>query len=108
MKVIYRGNGFCIVENGERLQISCEEGVMGKIAYYDISRENAAKVMKSDRDSYEVIMFAKTGKWPPAESERQEINKEFIRQSPKLLLKNPENQKLFDSAELKDLMKEIN
>ena len=104
MKVIYRGNSFCIVENGERLQISCEEGVVGKIAYYDISKENAAKAMKSDRDSYEVIMFAKTGKWPPAESERQEINKEFIRKFPKLVLKNPENQKLFDSAELKALM----
>lgn len=79
---------------------------MGKIAYYDISKENAAKAMKSDRDSYEVIMFAKTGKCPPAESESQEINKEYIRKFPELLLKNPENQKLFDSAELEILMNE--
>ena len=64
MKVIYRGNSFCIVENGERLQISCEEGVVGKFAYYDISKENAAKAMKSDRDSYEVIMSQKQENGP--------------------------------------------
>ena len=95
---------FVLLRMEKGLQISCEEGVVGKFAYYDISKENAAKAMKSDRDSYEVIMFAKTGKWPPAESERQEINKEYIRKFPELLLKNPENQKLFDSAELDVLL----
>ena len=47
--------------------------------------------MKSSKDAYEVSVYAQTGS--------------LIRKLPKLLLKNPDNQKLFSPEELEELLK---
>lgn len=108
MRVFYRGRGCEITEDGGIYQISWEQGVFGKTVQYVISKENAEKAMKSDDDAYAVKIFAETGKWPLTEEEQLEETKNFIRKVPKLLLKNPENQKLFSQEELEVLLKKAN
>lgn len=105
MRVVYRGRGCEITEDSGVYQISWEQGVFGITAQYVISKEIAEKAMKSDDDAYEVKIFAETGKWPLTEEEQLEETKNFIRKIPELLLKNPENQKLFSQEELEELLK---
>ncbi len=104
MKVIYRGRGCEITEDSGVYQISWEQGVFGKTVQYEISKENAEKAMKSDDDAYAVKIFAETGKWPLTEKEQLEETRNFIREAPTLLLKVPENQKLFSKEELEVLL----
>ena len=80
---------------------------LGKNACYDISKENMEKALKSDEDAYEVMVYAETGKWPLKTDEQIEYNKNFIREFPELLIKVPENQKLFDKEELKILLSKV-
>jgi hypothetical protein len=61
--------------------------------------------MKSSEDAYEVAIFAVTGSWPSSEEEKLEDARNLIRKLPKLLLKNPDNQKLFSPEELEELLK---
>ena len=62
------------------------------------------KTIKSHKDAYEVMVYAETGKWPMQTDEQIENNKNFIREFPELLIKIPENQKLFDKEELEILL----
>lgn len=105
MEKIHQGKGYAIIEDGDKIQISWAQGPFQHIVYYDISRENMEKALKSPEDASDVMFFAETGKWPPSEEEQLENRKEFLRGSPKLLLKIPENQKLFDKEELQILLK---
>lgn len=66
------------------------------------------KALKSEKDAYEVMVFAETGQWPLNKDEQLENDKDFIRQFPELLIKVPENQLLFDESELKMLLEKIN
>ena len=62
------------------------------------------KVFKSDRDAYEVIIYAETGSWPT--NDQDETDREFIREFPELVLKNPERcKKLFSKEEYDYLVK---
>lgn len=68
-------------------------------------RKNFEKAMKSSKDAYEVSVYAQTGSWPSSEEEKLEEARKLIRRLPKLLLKNPDNQKLFSPEELEELLK---
>ena len=68
-------------------------------------RKNFEKAMKSSKDAYEVSVYAQTGSWPSSEEEKLEEARKLIRRLPKLLLKNPKNQKLFSPEELEELLK---
>jgi len=62
------------------------------------------KAFKSDRDAYEVIIYAETGSWPT--NDQDETDREFIREFPELVLKNPERcKKLFLKEEYEQLVK---
>lgn len=108
MEKIYKKNGYAVIVNEDKYQISWQVGNFGKNVYYDISKENMEKALKSDEDAYEVMVYAETGKWPLKPDEQIERNKNFIREFPELLIKIPENQKLFDEEELKVLLAKIN
>ena len=104
MEKIYQRNGFAIIENDDKFQITWAEGPYGNSVFYDISKENMKKALKSEEDAYEVMIYAETGRWSLQEEEKLKKNKEFIRQFPELLIKVPANQALFDKDELKILL----
>lgn len=104
-KTYYKGNGFDITcDDAGRYYMSWEQGPFGVIREYEISKEHADKAKLSSLDAYEVSIYAVTGSWPASEEEKLEAARELIRRAPRLLLKNPDNQKLFGPEELKDLM----
>lgn len=107
MEIINQGNGFAIIKNGDKIQITWPQGPYGQPVFYDISRENMEKALKSEQDAYEVMVYAETGKWPLEKNEQMEKKKEFIRRFPELLIKEPQNKDLFYEEELKLLLKQI-
>ena len=74
---------------------------------YEVTKSLAEKSRKSDKDAYEVIIYAETGNWPSEESEdSDELFRDAIRKHPKLILINPElKQKLFSKEEYEHLVK---
>lgn len=104
MEKIYRGDGFAVIENEGIYQMSWAQGPYNEPVFYPITKENMEKAFKTSQDAYEVMIFASTGHWPPSEDEKLEKNKEFIRNFPELLIKVPENQKLFSDEELQTLL----
>ena len=76
---------------------------MGDVCY-PITKELMEKAFKSDRDAYEVKIYAETGSWPT--NDRHEKDRDFIREFPELVLKNPERCKeLFSEEEYNYLVK---
>lgn len=108
MEKIHQGNGFTIIEKGDKIQITWAQGPYGHPVFYDISRENMEKALKSNQDAYKVMVYAETGNWPLEKDEQMEKRKAFIRRFPELLIKVPENQDIFDEEELKKLLQQIN
>jgi hypothetical protein len=108
MERIHQGNGFAIIESGDKIQITWTQGPYGYPVFYDISKENMEKALKSEKDAYKVMVYAETGKWPLEKDEQMEKKKAFVRRFPELLIKVPENQDLFDEEELKMLLEQIN
>ena len=74
---------------------------------YEVTKSLAEKSRKSDKDAYEVMIYAETGNWPSEESEdSDELFRDAIRKHPKLILINPElKQKLFSKEEYEHLVK---
>ena len=98
----YVGDGFIIYEENEEYEIRIEKD-HGYPAFYPITKELKEKALKSQRDGYEVVIYAETGGWPPKDPE--ENSRKFIRKHPKLILINPElKQKLFSKEEYEHLV----
>ena len=103
----YVGNQFIIYEEDGKYEISFENesgGVSLGGVCYPITKELMEKAFKSDRDAYEVKIYAETGSWPT--NNLDETDREFIREFPELVLKNPERgKKLFSEEEYNYLVK---
>ena len=101
------GNQFIIYEEDGKYEISIEKesgGVSLGDVCYPITKELMEKAFKSDRDAYEVAIYAETGSWPT--NDQDETDREFIREFPELVLKNPERcKKLFSKEEYEHLVK---
>ena len=70
---------------------------------YPITKELKEKALKSSRDGYEVVIYAETGRWPL--KDQDEVDREFLREYPEFILKNPElNKKLFSEEEFNHLV----
>ena len=94
------GNQFIIYEEDGKYEISFEKesgGVSLGDVCYPITKELMEKAFKSDRDAYEVKIYAETGSWPT--NDRHEKDRDFIREFPELVLKNPERCKELWSEE---------
>ena len=99
----YVGDGFLIYEENGKYEIEIERD-HGKAVCYPITKELKEKALKSNRDGYEVVIYAETGEWPL--KDQDEVDREFIRKYPKLILINPElKQKLFSKEEYDYLVK---
>ena len=101
------GSDFTIYEENGKYEIGIEKDIggvgIGEV-YYPITKELMEKVFKSDRDAYEVIIYAETGSWPT--NNQDETDRDFIREFPELVLKNPERcKKLFSEEEYNYLVK---
>ena len=103
----YIGSDFTIYEENGKYEIGIEKEIggvgIGEVCY-PITKELMEKAFKSDRDAYEVIIYAETGSWPT--NDQDETGREFIREFPELVLKNPERcKKLFSKEEYDYLVK---
>ena len=103
----YVGDDFVIYEENGKYEIGIEKedggAVLGEV-YYPITKELKEKAFRSAKDAYEVMRYAETGKWPA--KNQDEADREFIREFPELVLKNPEKmQKLFSKEEYEHLVK---
>ena len=103
----YVGSDFTIYEENGKYEIGIEKEIggvgIGEV-YYPITKELMEKALKSDRDAYEVIIYAETESWPTANQD--ETDRDFIREFPELVLKNPErSKKLFSKEEYEHLVK---
>ena len=99
----YIGDHFIVYEENGKYEIRIEKDHGGPV-FYPITKELKEKALKSQRDGYEVVIYAETGGWPPKDPE--ENSRKFIRKHPKLILINPElKQKLFSKEEYEHLVK---
>ena len=72
-------------------------------ACYPITKELMEKAFKSDRDAYEVKIYAETGRWPA--KDQDEADREFIRSFPEILLEHADkNKDLFSEDEFEYLL----
>ena len=103
----YVGDNFVIYEENGKYEIGIEKedggAVLGEV-YYPITKELKEKAFRSAKDAYEVMRYAETGRWPA--KDQDEADREFIREFPELVLKNPERcKKLFSKEEYEHLVK---
>lgn len=98
----YVGDGFLIYEENGKYEINIERD-HGKGECYPITKELKEKALKSPRDGYEVVIYAETGRWPL--KDQDEVDREFLREYPEFILKNPElNKELFSEKEFNHLV----
>ena len=103
----YVGDNFVIYEENGKYEIGIEKedggAVLGEV-YYPITKELKEKAFRSTKDAYEVMRYAETGRWPT--NNQDETDRDFIREFPELVLKNPERcKKLFSEEEYNYLVK---
>ena len=103
----YVGDNFVIYEENGKYEIGIEKedggAVLGEV-YYPITKELKEKAFRSTKDAYEVMRYAETGRWPT--NNQDETDRDFIREFPELVLKNPERcKKLFSKEEYEHLVK---
>ena len=103
----YVGDNFVIYEENGKYEIGIEKengGVFLGEVYYPITKELKEKAFRSTKDAYEVMRYAETGRWPT--NNQDETDRDFIREFPELVLKNPERcKKLFSEEEYNYLVK---
>ena len=102
----YIGDGFIIYEEKGKYEIRIEKdcgGAAVKPVFYPITKELKEKALKSQRDGYEVVIYAETGRWPL--KDQDEVDREFLREYPEFILKNPElNKEQFSEEEFNHLV----
>ena len=102
----YVGDGFTIYEENGKYEIEIPKDCGGaaiRPVCYPITKELKEKAFKSPRDGYEVVIYAETGRWPL--KDQDEVDREFLREYPEFILKNPElNKELFSEEEFNHLV----
>ena len=102
----YVGDGFLIYEEKGKYEIEIPKDCGGaaiRPVRYPITKELKEKALKSSRDGYEVVIYAETGRWPL--KDQDEVGREFLREYPEFILKNPElNKELFSEEEFNHLV----
>ena len=102
----YVGDGFLIYEENGKYEIEIQKDCGGaaiRPVCYPITKELKEKALKSSRDGYEVVIYAETGRWPL--KDQDEVDREFLREYPEFILKNPElNKELFSEKEFNHLV----
>ena len=102
----YVGDGFLIYEENGKYEIEIPKDCGGaaiRPVCYPITKELKEKALKSPRDGYEVVIYAETGRWPL--KDQDEVDREFLREYPEFILKNPElNKELFSEEEFNHLV----
>ena len=98
----YVGDGFTIYEENGKYEIRIEKDHGGPV-FYPITKELKEKALKSNRDGYEVAIYAETGRWPL--KDQDEVDREFLREHPEFIFINPElNKELFSEEEFNRLV----
>ncbi|HFI0254158.1 TPA: DUF6572 domain-containing protein [Streptococcus suis] len=80
-------------------------GFQDREVKYPISKELMERAFESPQDAYEVKIYLMTGHWP--EKRQEELDRNFLRQFPEQILKNPTISKtLFSEYEFTKLLKQ--
>ncbi|WP_202850058.1 DUF6572 domain-containing protein [Streptococcus suis] len=104
--ITHRGNNFIVYEeNGKYEMHFMTGGFQDREVIYPISKELMERAFESPQDAYEVKIYLMTGHWP--DKSQEELDRNFLRQFPEQILKNPTISKtLFSEYEFTKLLKQ--
>ncbi|WP_202976150.1 hypothetical protein [Carnobacterium divergens] len=71
---IFLGNGFAIIKNNDEYKIEWPQGPFDQAVSYPITKELVEKA----NDTYEVMIYAETARWPSRNTEDEEKKLENI------------------------------
>ena len=100
------GYGKSIWKNEDKYYLFLEEGTMASwLAVYDLPQELFSLLDSGERSLLEISYKIETDSWP-SKVTQEEANRNFLRQYPEALRRNPKAQGLFTKAELKEMLPE--
>ena len=101
-----KGYGQHIWRDGNNLYYVTEEGgIAPQRVVYELPNELFALLESGERTLREISCKVKHDYWPPNVTQ-EEANRNFLRQYPEALRRNPKAQGLFTKAELKEMLPE--
>lgn len=66
---IFLGNGFAIIKNNDEYKIEWPQGPFDQAVSYRITKELVEKAFRLSNDTYEVMIYAETARWPSRNTE---------------------------------------
>ena len=101
-----KGYGQHIWKDEEKYYLVLEEGtVVSWLVVYELPNELFALLESGERSLLEISYKIETDSWP-SKVTQEEANRNFLRQYPEALRRNPKAQGLFTKAELKEMLPE--
>lgn len=105
-KRVYEKDHTEITAEDGKYEISWEFGFNDYRRYFEITKENAERAMKSDEDLHAVMLYAETGHWTSTKTQ-EEIARDFISSSPDRLIRIPTNQNHFTEEEIEEMLPKV-
>ena len=100
------GYGKSIWKNEDKYYLVSEEGTVASwLVVYELPNELFVLLESGERTLLEVSWKLQNDCWPPNVTQ-EEANRNFLRQYPEALRRNPKAQGLFTKAELKEILSE--
>ena len=100
------GYGKSIWKNEDKYYLVSEEGTVASwLVVYELPQELFTLLESGERTLHEVSWKVQNDSWPPNVTQ-EEANRNFLRQYPEALRRNPKAQGLFTKAELEEILPE--
>ena len=100
------GYGKSIWKNEDKYYLVSEEGTVASwLVVYELPNELFTLLESGERTLYEVSWKVQNDSWPPNVTQ-EEANRNFLRQYPEALRRNPKAQGLFTKTELEEILPE--
>ncbi len=101
-----KGYGKSIWRNDNKYYLVSEEGTVASwLVVYELPQELFTLLESGERTLLEISCKVKHDYWPPKVTQ-EEADRNFLRQYPEALRRNPKAQGLFTKAELKEMLPE--
>ena len=101
-----KGYGQHIWKDEDKYYLVLEEGtVVSWLVVYELPQELFTLLESGERTLHEVSWKVQNDSWPPNVTQ-EEANRNFLRQYPEALRRNPKAQGLFTKAELEEILPE--
>ena len=101
-----KGYGKSIWRNDNKYYLVSEEGTVASwLVVYELPQELFTLLESGERTLLEISCKVKHDYWPPKVTQ-EEANRNFLRQYPEALRRNPKAQGLFTKTELEEILPE--